>query len=316
MSAAVPRGVAGAPHLLAALALFLTAVEASTGALLAMHYVPTLTDAHASVRGVVDAVPYGDLIRAVHARGADLLVATSWLLVLATALAGGFRAPGRARWVATVLLALVALDEAFTGSILPWSRDGAASAQVAAATVGTIPAIGGWLRRAMLGGDGRAEVTLVRVWGAHAALLPGLASVLLGVALARRRAPDDDVPAMPLYPHFAMRAAAVATATTMALVVLAEFATPGVGAAAAATVGATVGRPPWYLGAVDGALRVIPPQVIGVPGGGLAVLLGTLLAAALLALPWIDPRGSRWSRGFVLVLALAVLGGTIHARLG
>lgn len=312
----IPRGVAGAPHHLAALALFLAAVEGTTGAMLSAHYLPS-ADAYGAVRTLVAEVPYGDLIRAVHARGADLLVATAWLLVLAAALLGRHRRPRELAWCALVLLAFVTFYEAFTGSVLPWSRDGAAGAQVATATVGTIPVIGPWLRRAMLGGDAGGAVTLVRVWGAHAAMLPGVASVLLGAAFAHRVAlrepPDGDVPAMPLAPHFALRAGALCTAAAIALVLLAVFAPPGLGAPAQdPPVG---GAAPWYLGSVHAALTALPPRVLGAPSGAVAVLLGTTFAGVLLALPWIDPRGSRHVRALVFLLALAVLGGTVYARL-
>jgi len=60
----------------------------------------------------------------------------------------------------------------------------------------------------------------------------------------------------------------------------------------------------------------MPPRVLGAPGGAVAVLLGTLAGGGLLALPWIDPRGARLVRVLVVLLALAVFGGTVYARLG
>lgn len=312
----IPRGLAGVPHHLAALALFLAGVEASTGALLSAHYVPTHAEAHGSVLRLVASVPFGELLRAVHVRGADLLVATVWLAVLASALDGGWRRPRAASWSALVLLGFVTLYAGFTGSLLPWSRDSAAGAQVATATVGAVPWLGAWLRRAMLGGDDTGAVTLVRVWGAHAALLPGVASAMLMGAAAQRVArpasPEDDTPSMPLAPHFLLRVAAMGTATMMALVLLAVFATPGVGAAAESAVRG--GAAPWYLGGVHALLRAMPSRVIGVPGATVAVLLGVTAGAGLVALPWIDPRASRPLRGLVLALALVVLGGTVYAR--
>ncbi|MFO0630053.1 MAG: cytochrome b N-terminal domain-containing protein [Polyangiales bacterium] len=309
----VPRGLRGAPHHLGALALFLALVEGVTGALLSAHYVPTARDAHASVRVIVAEVPFGDLLRAVHARGADLLVVTVWATLLAAALTGGYRRARAVGWCALVGLGFVTLDEAFTGSLLPASRDGAAGVQVATATLGTLPAVGPWLRRAMLGGTVEGTLTLVRVWAAHAALLPGVAT-LLGAAMAWRLpvADDDDDP-LPLTPHFATRAAALCTAASLALVLLAAYAAPEGGAPAGR--GASGGAPPWSLGAPHAALMSLPPRMIGVPGGTVAVFGGVALALALAALPGVDPRAGRLGRGFALTLALAVLGGTVYARL-
>lgn len=309
----VPRGLRGAPHHLGALALFLAAVEAATGALLSAHYVPTARDAHTSVRGIVAEVPFGDLLRAVHARGADLLVVTTWAALLAAALTGGYRRSRAVGWCALVAMGFVTLHEAFTGSLLPGSRDSAAGVQIATATLGTLPAVGPWLRRAMLGGDAEGTVTLVRIWAAHAALLPGVATIL-GAAMAWRLpvAEGGDDP-LPLTPHFATRVAALCTAASLALVVLAAFASPEVGAPGGAV--AAGGAPPWYLGAAHVALKSLPPRMIGVPGGTVAVLGGVALAVALAALPGVDPRAGRAGRAFALTLALAVLGGTVYARL-
>jgi quinol-cytochrome oxidoreductase complex cytochrome b subunit len=309
----VPRGLRGAPHHLGALALFLAAVEAATGALLSAHYVPTARDAHASVRGIVAEVPFGDLIRAVHARGADLLVVTVWAAILAAALTGGYRRARAVGWFALVAMGFVTLDAAFTGSLLPGSRDSAAGVQIATATLGTLPAVGPWLRRAMLGGTSEGTVTLVRIWAAHAALLPGVATIL-GAAMAWRLPVDDDGDdPLPLAPHFVTRVAALCTAASLALVVLAAFASPEVGPVASAVPSG--GAPPWYLGAAHVALKSLPPRMIGVPGGTVAVLGGLALAVALTALPAVDPRAGRLGRSFALTLALAVLGGTVYARL-
>lgn len=314
ISLRVPRGARGVPHHLGALALFLALLDGATGALLSAHYVPTAPEAHASVRRIVAQVPYGELLRAVHARGADLLVPTIWLAVLAAALTGGHRRSRAAGWVSLVALGLVTLDLAFTGSVLPWSRDGAAGAQMATATVGTLPLVGPWLRRAMLGGSTGGTVTLVRVWAAHAAMLPALASLLAAAIAARPPVADaDDAAPLPL-PRFATRAAALCIAATIALVLLAVFTAPEVGTAASGA--SSGGRPPWYLGAVHAALKSLPPTMIGVPGGAVAVLAGGGLALALAALPWLDPSARRLGRVIALSLALVVLGGTAYARLG
>lgn len=313
----VPRGIAGAPHHLAALALFFAAVEASTGAVLSAHYLPTRDGAYASVRLIVAEVPYGDLLRAVHARGADLLVATAWLTVLASALLGAYRRPRELGWIAVVLLGFISLFEAFTGSVLPWSRDGAAGAQVATATVGVIPWVGPWLRRAMLGGDAYGSVTLVRVWASHAALLPALGATVLAVAAAHRAALRGPEPAsahaMPVAPHFALRVAALCTAATIALVLLATLSAPALGGAAETP--ARGGVTPWYLGSVHALLSALPGRLLGAQSGAVVVVGGGAVAGALLALPWIDPRASRVTRALVAVLAAAVLGGTVYARL-
>jgi quinol-cytochrome oxidoreductase complex cytochrome b subunit len=314
----VPRGLGGVPHLLTALALFLGAFEVVTGALLGLYYRPDTAAAHALVRHVVTNVPYGELFRALHARGGDLLVVTVWALVLATVLTQRHTRPRELAWGALVLTAFATLAEAFTGSVLPWSEQSAVAARVATETVGTLPLVGRWLRRVMLGGDETGAVTLARVWGFHAGVVPAAVTALLaGVAVHRaalRETADAAGRTMPFAPHFVLRAAAVCVAALLALNLLAVFAPPALGAEAPTRVLATTAtQPPWYLLALHVALSRVPARVLGVPGGTVVVVGGAALALALLALPFLDRRGARWVRSVFILLAAALLGVTAHA---
>lgn len=313
MTLPVPRGLRGLPHHLAALALFLGTLEAITGALLSAHYLPTPREAHASVRAIVAEVPFGELLRALHLRGAELLVVTAWLLVLSLALAGGHRRARALGWCAALGLAFATIYESLLGSLLPWSLDAAASARMATESVSTLPVVGAWMRRAMLGGDAHGPVTLVRVWATHATLLPGAASVLfllLAMDLRGEARAEDE---LPWSPHFVTRVAALCTATSILLLIASAAMPASVGAPASASVRG--GAPPWYLGAVHLALKSLPARMIGVPGASVAVLGGAGLALVLAALPWLDREGGRVGRAFVALLALALLGGTVYARL-
>ncbi len=307
----IPRGLAGVPHHLAALALFLAGVEASTGALLSAHYVPTHAEAHARCCGWWRRFRSGSCCARCMA-GADLLVVTVWLAVLASALDGGWRRPRAASWSALVLLGFVTLYAGLRARSCPgratapraprWRRRrgrGALGGRVAASRDAR--------RRRHGRGHARARVGCPRgpPAGVASALLVGAAAQ----RVARPASPEDDTPSMPLAPHFLLRVGAMGTATTMALVLLAVFATPGWrgggGACGAARRRGT--------SAVSTLLRAMPSRVIGVPGATVAVLLGLTAGAGLVALPWIDPRASRPRVGWCW-RSRSWCGGTVYAR--
>jgi quinol-cytochrome oxidoreductase complex cytochrome b subunit len=67
-------------------------------------------------------------------------------------------------------------------------------------------------------------------------------------------------------------------------------------------------RPEWYFLWMFQGLKYLPAKILGIPGETLGVLFFGALAAALVAVPWLDRRGNR---GIVvaamLVLALAAV---------
>lgn len=315
----VPRGGPLQFVVASGVVALLLAVEAVTGVLLALYYRPTLASANDSVRFVITEVEYGDLVRGLHALASHALIA-SLLAIAAWALARrAWRAPNGLAWACGVALLLVCVVEAFTGTLLPWTRQSVVEAQISSSLVGHLPVLGAWLRRLLLGGDRAGDVALVRVLGVHAGALPMVATALAGLVTlhAAGTAPQEpDVDAVPLAPNAALRVT-VAWAITAMLLLLANAAHPlGLGGSGGvATVNAAGVRPPWYLLAVHSAITAAPDRVFG--ASGIAVLAPVLVVAALLAVlgPALDRRGTRLVQvlGFVTLAALA--GGTLRALL-
>jgi quinol-cytochrome oxidoreductase complex cytochrome b subunit len=79
-----------------------------------------------------------------------------------------------------VLLGILLLGSAFTGSILPWDIRSFAAAEVAAGTVeNSIPLLGQYCAAILRGGDSVGEATLRRAYVLHIAWLPIAIAILI-----------------------------------------------------------------------------------------------------------------------------------------
>lgn len=306
------HGMAIVPMLTGA-GLFLLLVLVATGCLLAMHYQPHPEHAEASVQALSDGVPFGALVRGVHQWASDLLVvvAAAWLLSLIVSKL--YLRPRELIWVGAVATALLVVQLAFTGSVLPYAAQSLEHARVVAGMARHVPVVGDWLARFVLGGEHVTAATLTRAHGLHTAVLPLTLGALLSAQLFMlRRTRDDDAhdakPSIPLYPDMFVRVGALCSALLLALVSLAIFVPRLAPAAVAAEA-----RPPWYLASIHQLLLAAPDEALGQPGASLVLGGVTIVVAALFALPFYDPRGSFATRyaaiaGVALGIALTVHG--------
>lgn len=171
--------------------VFLLAVEAITGIVLAAFYSPSSTDAWASVAYIQDRASLGWLVRGLHHHGGSAIVIISGIHLLQTAVAGAYHKPREVIWwLGIVLLALV-LGTAITGYWLRWDQQAFWAAQVELGIAAGTPVLGDTIRSFVLGGNEAGNLTLTRAYALHALVLPGvIALVTVGhIMLARRHGP-------------------------------------------------------------------------------------------------------------------------------
>ena len=89
----------GSPLSLGGVLAFALLLQLGTGTLLLVHFVPDPSGAFESVRTLMRDVPYGWLIRGVHAHGANLMVAILFVHLLRNALEGTYKEPRELVWV-------------------------------------------------------------------------------------------------------------------------------------------------------------------------------------------------------------------------
>jgi ubiquinol-cytochrome c reductase cytochrome b subunit len=275
--------------------------------LLLFHFVPDPGGAFASVRTIMRDVPFGWLVRLVHAHGANLIVIALLVHTFHTALAGAYRAPRELVWWTGCGLLLVTFLASLTGYILPWSQTSYWATTVVTASVEHVPWLGHALADFLRGGEGVNEATYRRAFAGHVGLLP-LALLALGtlhVVLAlREELPEGDAAGGRVLRY--ARAGACALLVLFALVVFAPnlfFPSAHLAPANPLDTPPDV-KPEWYFLWAYQLPRMLPPR--------LAVALQAAAFGALLLLPLLDrSRSARppvWLRA-ALILGLAAWAG-------
>jgi ubiquinol-cytochrome c reductase cytochrome b subunit len=276
--------------------LFALVLQLATGLLLLLHYVPDPSGAFESVRALMRDVPFGWLIRLLHAHGANLMVAVAFVHLFRTAFEASYKEPRELVWVSGCVLFLLVLGSALTGYILPWSQMSYWATTVVTASLGYVPILGPALVEFVRGGEFVGDPTFRRAFAAHVGLLPllllGVVAAHLafvrraGLAASPRRATDASEPTrIPFHPRVARRQVLAIVGFALLLVGFVFFA-PNFFFPADHLVPADAFdtppdvKPEWYFLWAYQLPRMIPE--------GLALVLQGLALAALFALPFVD----------------------------
>jgi quinol-cytochrome oxidoreductase complex cytochrome b subunit len=122
-----------------------------------------------------------------HRWAAHLMVVTVFLHMCRLFFTGAYKPPREFNWAVGVVLWIIVLMLSFTGYLLPWDQLAYWAITVSTNIAGTVPFIGEFLRRFMLGGVEVGQPALVRFYAMHIAILPILLVVLLAVHFWRIR---------------------------------------------------------------------------------------------------------------------------------
>src|SRR5512139_1481449 len=171
-----------------AAALFLFILQAATGVWQLFYYVPTADHAYDSVSFLRTQVPFGWLIHNLHYWGATVMLVMVLLHMMRVFIWGAYKNPRQLTWLLGTFLFLLTMGMMFLGPPLPWDEKGYWATEVGASIAGTVPVVGTWTKRLLLGGDVMGQLTVSRFFTLHVALLPGLlATVILLHLVSFRR---------------------------------------------------------------------------------------------------------------------------------
>jgi len=154
-------------------------VQVATRFAMTFYYIPTVTEAFASVQFIMTEVNFGWLIRSVHRWSASMMVLNMILHVCRVYLTGGFKKPRELTWVTGVALASVTVSFGVTGYSLPWDQVGYWACKIVTGVPDAIPVVGGLLVQVLRGGVSVGQSTLTRFYSAHTFVLPVVAAVLM-----------------------------------------------------------------------------------------------------------------------------------------
>jgi ubiquinol-cytochrome c reductase cytochrome b subunit len=240
----------------------------------------------------------GLLLRQVHHWSADIFVAAVCLRLVRTFFRGRFAGRARPDWLTWVTLLPLGMLVAYTGTILPDDGLSAGSLSVITGVLLSVPVFGTHLVGWIFGGAPPGHEIIVRDYWVHILVLPVLAGALLLLSLRptlRWRRVVRPAPLCLFTCGVLVLLGAVAQINPVWLIGPSQPGSISSGAA-----------PDWYMGFLDGALRIMPAWEISVAGHPLAlgIVIPSLVVPALfftfLALyPLADRRitGARPPRG-------------------
>ena len=285
------------------------AVAAVTGVLLLPFFRPSMSTVvyHGSY-GVLDGVPVsrafrsvlaisfdvhgGLLIRQVHHWSADVFVAAVCLRLLRTFFRGRFSGRELRGWLIWATLLPLGMLAAYTGTILPDDGLSGGSLSVITGVLLSVPLVGTYLVFWTFGGAPPGHEIIVRDYWVHILVLPALAGALLLLSLRPSLRWQRGVRPAPLFLFTCAVLVLLGAVAQINPVWLIGPYQPGSISSGAA--------PDWYMGFLDGALRIMPAWDVSVAGHPLVlgvVIPGLVMPALFFTCVALYPVADRWIAG-------------------
>ncbi|TDB90547.1 ubiquinol-cytochrome c reductase cytochrome b subunit [Actinomadura sp. KC216] len=275
----------------------------------------TMSEAYASTLHISFDVRGGLLMRQIHHWGAIVFLAAITIHLMRIFFTGAFRKPREVNWLIGVTLFALAMAEGFAGYSLPDDLLSGTGLRIMQGIVMSIPLAGTYLSLWVFGGEFPASETfLPRLFTVHILLIPGLLLALITAHLMilwhqthtiwpGRGRRERSVTGEPTFPNFAVQSAAYFLYVFGVLAGLAAFAqiNPiwlyGPYEPDQVSVGS---QPDWYVGFLEGALRIMPPLSTTVFGHTVSwnvLLPAVVLPGVFLTLIAMYPFVERWATG-------------------
>ena len=255
----------------------------------------------------------GMVMRQMHHWAAIVFLAAIVVHVGRVFFTGAFRRPREINWIVGCSLLVLAMANGFAGYSLPDDQLSGTGLRIAYSIALSIPLGGTWVAYLLFGGEFPADSIISRLFVIHVLILPALILGLLGAHMAilwRQKhtqfagpgKAEDNVVGSRLWPSYALKSTGFFFLVSAVIAFLGGLAQVNpiwlYGPFRAADVSAA-SQPDWYVGWLDGALRVFPPWEIRafghtVPGVFFpGVLLPTVSFGLLFGWPFIEARFTR-----------------------
>ncbi|MCX6371573.1 MAG: cytochrome b N-terminal domain-containing protein [Actinobacteria bacterium] len=282
-----------------------------------------MSDAYSSVLDLSLDVRAGLLVRQVHHWAALVFVGALMIHLLRMLFTGAYRRPRRINWVVGLSLLFLVGFNGLMGYSMPDDLLSGTGLRVAYSITESIPFLGPTMASLMFGGQFPTSGIIARIYPVHIFLLPagiaGLLGLHLGMLWLQRHTEfpgpgrdDRTVVGTPMVPAYALR-------TTGYFMLVAGVLTAFGGLLQINPVwlygpytawdSTTSAQPDWYMGWLEGAVRLFPGWDIQIGSFVLpavfwpAVVLPGLIFTPLFLWPWLDGIALR-DHGFHNVLTL------------
>ncbi|MFD0883467.1 cytochrome bc complex cytochrome b subunit [Streptosporangium algeriense] len=240
----------------------------------------TMSEAYASALQISFDVRGGLLMRQMHHWAALLFVAGMMVHALRVFFTGAYRKPRELNWLIGVLLLTLALAEGLTGYSLPDDLLSGAGLRITEGVAISLPLVGTWITFFLFGGEYPGEDVISRFYSLHILLIPGILLALISAHMVLmwvqkhtqmpgKGRTNENVVGAPFYPAFMAKAGAYFMFTFGVIALLGTFAQINpiwlFGPYTPADISAG-SQPDFYMGFLEGALRLMPAWEINFLG--------------------------------------------------
>ncbi len=313
--------------LLGEIALYSFIILVLTGIFLTLYFIPSskeiiyhgsyaplrgqrVSEAYASTVDLSFSVRSGLVMRQMHHWAANIFVAAIVIHMCRVFFTGAFRRPREFNWIVGVVLLILAITNGFIGYSLPDDLISGTGLRIAFSIFESVPVVGTYLGVFLFGGNYPGTSIIPRFYTIHILILPAIIAALIGAHLAllvKQKhtnypgggATERTVVGSPLFPNFMAKTTGfffMITGVTAALGGLAQINPIWLyGSYVPYKVSYAV-QPDWYMGWLDGALRIMPSWETHLPGHMIpnaffpAALLPGVTFTVLFVWPWIEAR--------------------------
>jgi quinol-cytochrome oxidoreductase complex cytochrome b subunit len=145
---------------------------AVTGFTMLFFYVPSVDHAFTTVEYITFDLTAGNVVRAIHHWSANLMIVVIFFHMVRVFIYGAYKNPRELNWITGVVLFGIVLAFGFTGYLLPWDQKAYWATRVGVLMPKSIPVIGAFISKLLMGGDDIGSLTLSRFFALHVAVLP------------------------------------------------------------------------------------------------------------------------------------------------
>jgi quinol-cytochrome oxidoreductase complex cytochrome b subunit len=293
-------------------------VQIVTGVVLAMHYVPHIDMAFASVQRLERDVPYGWLIQNIHAVGASMFFLAVYIHMFRGLYYGSYKAPRELLWILGCVIYVLMVATGFLGYTLPWGQMSFWGATVITNLLGALPIVGESIKNWLSGGFSIDQPAINRFFSLHYLLPFVIAGVVALHVWALHEAGQgnptgvdvrkaSDIPAgepgdtVPFTPHATMKDLFATVLFVILFATFVFFMPDALGHADNFIPANPLQTPPeivpeWYLLPFYAILRAIDFNIGPIDSklGGVLAMFAAI--GVLFVLPWLDTSRVRSMR--------------------
>ncbi|MFL6056281.1 MAG: cytochrome bc complex cytochrome b subunit [Actinoallomurus sp.] len=273
-----------------------------------------VSEAYASTVRISFDIRGGLLVRQIHHWAAMLFVAAICVHLMRIFFTGAFRKPREINWVIGTTLFALAVAEGFAGYSLPDDLLSGTGLRIMQGIVLSIPLVGTYLSFFIFGGEFPGHDFIPRLFTVHVLLIPGILLALISAHVTivwhqkhtqwpGEKETEQNVVGAPTYPKFLAHTMAFFLYVLGALALLGTWAQINpiwLYGPYRPDVDTSGSQPDWYVGFLEGALRIMPRISWDLAGHTIAwnvLLPAVFLPLCFFTLLGLYPFFERWVVG-------------------